>query len=141
MQHASVNDMIAVFGELEVIQVTDRLHQGLVNLDIANNALLQGSILMDTYLARYTPLAAPVAALVRPCCDIARYYLCGASTQMTMEIENRYDKAIAWLKLVASGTVNLGINSEGAEIEPDSDSVMFTNAGNRVFSRDNGKLS
>ena len=142
MRHAVLNDMIAIFGALEVKQLTDIKNTGQIDESVADTALSSASMTIDSYIARYAPLSAPVPALVRPCCDIARYYLCGSSKrQMTEEIANRYKTSVDWLKLIANGTANLGLSSEGVEVESDADSIMFTNAGNRIFSRDNGRKS
>ncbi|MGE8358268.1 MAG: phage protein Gp36 family protein, partial [Microvirgula sp.] len=41
-------------------------------------------------------------------CDIARYRLCGAATQTSLDIRERFRDAQRFLELVAAGTLTLG---------------------------------
>lgn len=135
--YATVDDMIARYGELELIQISDRDHTGAVDNTVVNTALLDASHEIDGYLARYTPPITPTPPeLRRVTCDIAHYRLCGINnTLLTDEIIKRYDRNVAWLEKVAKGTVNLsGVVDENDGKDDPSDAVQFSKS-NKVFSR------
>lgn len=134
--YATVDIMTARFGQREVIALSDREDTGEANATVLGDALDDASSEIDTYLAgRYTlPLDPAPKMLAGVCCDIARYRLCGGETVMTEEIEKRYNAAVKFLRLVASGEVTLGANAAGAVAEPDN-SIQFV-PGTRVFGRE-----
>ena len=140
MSYASVDDMVARFGELEVLQLTDRNQDGVINEEVAAVALADATAEIDAYLGRFKrPFTDTPPILKRLCCDIARYRLAAASgVLITEEIRNRYKiDVLDLLRAMAKGEVQLGVDESGAEIPTDSDGVMFVNGKNRVFSRDN----
>ena len=140
MAYADVADMVARFGDLDVIQITDRNQDGLVDEDVALVALEDATAEIDTYLGRFKrPFKNPPPILVRLCCDIARYRLTAASgVLITEEIRNRYKiDVLDLLRALAKGEVQLGLDDDGGQIEADSDGIVFMNAKNRIFSRDN----
>ena len=139
MAYASVADMVARFGDLEIIQITDRNQDGLIDDDVALVALEDATAEIDAYLGRFArPFAEPPPVLVRLCCDIARYRLTAASgVLITEEIRNRYKiDVLDLLRALAKGEVQLGIDDGGAEIEANADGIVFVNANNRIFARD-----
>lgn len=105
MSYATLADLIAAFGEHEVIAVTDRTNTGLVDSAVALEALERASSEADTYLAVRYPLPLPSVpkALVAAVCDMARYRLTGAMATETDPIADRYKAAVAWLKSMAEG--------------------------------------
>lgn len=140
MAYASVADMVARFGDLEIIQITDRNQDGLIDDDVALVALEDATAEIDAYLGRFKrPFDDTPPVLVRLCCDIARYRLTAASgVLITEEIRNRYKiDVLDLLRSLAKGEVQLGIDDTGAQIEADSDGIVFVNAKNRIFARDN----
>lgn len=140
MAYASVADMVARFGDLEIIQITDRNQDGLIDDDVALVALEDATAEIDAYLGRFKrPFGDTPPVLVRLCCDIARYRLTAASgVLITEEIRNRYKiDVLDLLRSLAKGEVQLGIDDTGAQIEADSDGIVFVNAKNRIFARDN----
>lgn len=144
-RYAEVKDMVDRFGELEVMQITDRLLpgrpvQGIINEDNANVALDDATAEINGYLGRYKlPFLSVPPILTRLCCDIARYRLCAASgVQITEQIEKRYKiDVLKLLDALSRGEVSLGPSADGEEV-PTDDSVQFVNNKNRVFARDNG---
>ena len=139
MAYASVADMVARFGDLEIIQITDRNQDGLIDDDVALVALEDATAEIDAYLGRFKrPFDDTPPVLVRLCCDIARYRLTAASgVLITEEIRNRYKiDVLDLLRSLAKGEVQLGIDDTGAQIEADSDGIVFVNAKNRIFARD-----
>ena len=139
MAYAGIADMVARFGDLEVIQMTDRNQDGLIDDDVALVALDDATAEIDAYLGRFKrPFAETPPVLVRLCCDIARYRLTAANgVLITEEIRNRYKiDVLDLLRALAKGELQLGIDDDGAEIETDADGIVFVNAKNRIFARD-----
>lgn len=134
--YATREDMVRAFGAKECISLTDREYTGTVDDDVLNGALTQASAEIDSYLCgRYpVPWTDEPRVLVGRCCDITRYLLCGAGTQMTEEIRLRYEDAIRYLERVADGRITLGRNNSG-EVPRSGTGARMVSAG-RVFGRD-----
>lgn len=133
--YATREDMVLAFGERECISLTDRNFTGQIDDEVLNNKLRQASAKIDSYLiGRYpTPWPDTPGILIGYCCDIARYQLCGAGTQGTPEIRERYEDAIRYLEQVAAGKVTLGRLPNG-EVVQSGRRVSITSAG-RAFDR------
>ncbi|WP_274571635.1 gp436 family protein [Neisseria leonii] len=140
MAYADVADMVERFGELEMIEMTDRNHSGTVNREVASVALADAGAEIDAYLGRFRrPFDETPPILKRLCCDIARYRLTAANgVLITEEIRNRYHiDVLNLLKALAKGEVQLGgADGETGQAETADSGVMFTNAKNRIFARD-----
>lgn len=137
--YATADDFVLRIGEQQAIELTDRDRTGEINQQVLAVALADSSSQMDGYLlGRYTlPLASIPDNLVRICCDIARYRLVSMSDVTTTdEIIERYKLSLKELEQIASGKISLGIESNEVQTE-DSVGVLFSNPGNRIFSRDN----
>jgi phage gp36-like protein len=106
----SLDDMLAAFGEEELLAITDRENAGDINQDVLDKGLDKAISEAWSYLAgRYTrpetgPLPAVLTAVI---CDIARYRLTGGPATETEVISERYKLAISWLKQIASGAASL----------------------------------
>lgn len=130
--YASVADMIERFGEVEIIELTDLEHTGEVVVDVAEQALSDATAEIDGYLAaRYRlPVTDTPRMLSVLCTDIARYRLQkGVSTDQARQ---RYEDAIAALKSIARGDINLPLSSP----PPASAEPMTTPGSARVFDDD-----
>lgn len=126
MSYATLSDLIARFGEREIVDLTDRTGVGAVDEAIAQAALDEAASMIDGYLRdRYAlPVAAPVpAVLARIACDLARFYL--AAERATEEMRDRHDAARRLLADIASGRVRLGI----AAPDPLTDGLAAAKAG------------
>jgi len=138
MAYATVADLVARYTEPTIAGLTDLTRLGSVNAEIAQQGLDDASAEIDGYLAsRYElPLPTPVRLLILYCCDIAVYRLATGKRQLTEDMVHRYEAAIAYLKLVASGKAGLGV-AENADPKPtvQGDAVMFA-AKEKVFGRD-----
>lgn len=138
--YANVGDMVARFGDLEVMQLSDRNMDGTIDEDVVNIALGDATAEIDTYLGRFSqPFSEVPPILKRLCCDIARYRLAATSgVQITDEIRNRYKiDVLDLLRSLAKGEVQLGTNSQGKQVATSDNGVLFVNAQNRIFNRDN----
>lgn len=139
MAYATVKDMVARFSELEVIQLTDRNQDGLIDEDVAAVALADATAEIDAYLGRFKrPFADVPPILKRLCCDIARYRLTAANgVLITDEIRNRYKiDVLDLLRAMAKGEVQLGVDDSGEEVAAGEDGIVFVNGKNKVFRRD-----
>ena len=139
MAYATVADMIARFGELEVLQLTDRNQEGVIDKAVAKTALDDATAEIDAYLGRFKrPVGKIPPLLVRLCCDIARYRLTAAQgVLITEEIRNRYKiDVLDLLRAMAKGEVQLGVDDSGEEVAAGEDGIVFVNGKNKVFGRD-----
>ena len=139
MAYATVEDMVARFSELEVIQLTDRNQDGLIDEDVAAVALADATAEIDAYLGRFKrPFTDVPLILKRLCCDIARYRLTAANgVLITDEIRNRYKiDVLDLLRAMAKGEVQLGVDDGGEEVAAGEDGIVFVNGKNKVFGRD-----
>lgn len=129
MAYATQADMLARFGEDELIQLTDRADPPIGAIDAAVLAarLADADALIDGYLAgRYSlPLASTPAILTQYACDVARYLLYG--NKMPEDVRDRYEDALRFLGRVADGRIGLGVTPAPAAGGP------AHAAGARVF--------
>ena len=134
MEYAVVQDLIDRFGEAEITQLTDRSDppSGSYDTDVAERSLNDAENEVDAYLSsRYAlPLSEKPNVLGRLTCDIARYYLFGAS--VTDEVTRRYNDAISFLKNVSSGKASLGIDETSGEA-PSVDNAPEHFSGGRTI--------
>ena len=139
MAYASVADMVARFGDLEVIELTDRSHSGQIDEAVAKIALEDATAEIDAYLGRFRrPFYDVPPILKRLCCDIARYRLSAVGlTGITDEIRNRYKtEVLDLLRALAKGDVQLGMDAAGEDVATVDNAVLFVNGNNRIFARD-----
>lgn len=139
MAYADVADMVARFGDLEVIQISDRNGDGQIDEEAVAVALADATAEIEAYLGRFRqPFAEVPPILTRLCCDIARYRLAATSgVLITEEIRNRYQiDVLDLLKALAKGDVQLGWNGAGSQVAVSDNTVLFANAKNRIFARD-----
>lgn len=108
--YATQEDMVARFGEAELIELTDRENREVIVPDLVERALEDAEAEINSYLgSRYPlPLANPPKVLVRLACDIARYHLYG-ETGHTEVVKERYESAVKMLRCFANGTATLGV--------------------------------
>lgn len=136
MVYATQADMVSVFGEREVIALTDRSLLGTIDATVLADALSLASDEIDAYLdGRYAlPLPNVPRLLTRICCDITRYRLSGGDAQETEPARNRYKDSIKMLESIKRGDLTLGLDPAQQEV-PTRGAVQISN-GIRTFSRD-----
>ena len=109
--YATRQDLVDRFGAAELAQLTDRVNKPASTIDdtIVDRALGDASALIDGYLTgRYAlPLTPVPGSLTRVCCDLARFFLWGKSAEKDGPIDRANTAAIAWLRDVGRGTVQL----------------------------------
>lgn len=119
MSYATPADFIAYFGEQESLELTnlsDPMGAG-INVNLLQLHLNYATAEIDGYIAgNYTlPLATTPQILVYHCCDIARYRM--DIYKSREDVVDRYERAIAYLRDVAKGIVNLGLDQNNVEVE------------------------
>lgn len=139
MTYATSSDMTAQFGSREVVALTDRDDDGVIDAAVMASALAQASAEIDTYLVgRYTlPLANTFPMLTIYCCDIARYRLSGSDVAEVETTRNRYKDAIRFLESVRDGKTRLGADTGGAAATEQARIAVV--GSDRVF--DSGSLA
>lgn len=111
MTYATVEAMLAKFGERELVQLTDNEepYQNVIHYDKLNAALEAANSEIDGYLARFTlPLQTIPPFLKHIACDIARYHACTGAMSENDPIKIKYTAAIRTLKDIAKGDLGLG---------------------------------
>lgn len=112
MAYATLADLVARFGEAEIVQRTDRAYASVIDAAVAQRALDDAKAEIDGYLAaRYKlPLPTVPALLGRLACDIARYRLW--EDLASEEVRKRYEDARRLLENLSRGTVSLGLPAD-----------------------------
>jgi phage gp36-like protein len=111
-------DMVARFGEQELIQLTDRENREAIVSEVLERALDDAEAEINSYLStRYQlPFLDPPAVLKRLACDIARY--CLYDERATETVTQRYEAAVKMLRAFADGKATLGLLSTQQEPSP-----------------------
>lgn len=135
MTYAAAEDMQARFNHQDLVLLTEREDStpGEVDMAVLTQALEDATAEINAYLSgRYTlPLSTVPTALVRVCCDVARYFLSGDNAPE--HIQTRYTDALKFLQAVNQGKVALGIDSQGDKATT-NDTAVMESAGS-VFAR------
>jgi phage gp36-like protein len=116
MPYATTADLVARFGESELIQLTDRLGDGVLDAAVVSQALADADAVINGFLAgRYTlPLSPVPAILVGYACDLARERLYkDAAPEIVIK---RADDARKFLALAGQGKISLGAQPEPASV-------------------------
>ena len=135
MTYATRSDMIDSYGELQLIQLTDRAEPpaGLIDDQVLGKAFAYADSTIDGYLrAQYLlPLTATHPMLNGIAQDITWWRL---HREPTDEVRKRYEAAIATLKQISTGVIRLPDES-GGEPAGRGDTIAVASQ-ERLFSRD-----
>jgi len=126
MNYCAPQDLMDRYGELEIIQLTDRTNTGSINTTVLNQAINDATAEINGYITAYLPTSVIPDNLVRLACDITRYYLFADSPIPQAAV--RYDNAIAYLKLVRKGVASLAPDATGVVAEVQLVSVQVASA-------------
>ena len=112
MAYAAVQDMVARFGQTEVLRLSAPEGQPLdvIDQDRVNVALADASDLIDSYLRRryLTPLVTVPQAVLRACCVLARHDLAhGNGLMPTEQMTTARKETVAWLESIRDGKTML----------------------------------
>lgn len=139
--YCTIAQFIVIFGELEAIELTnlDRPEAIATDDEQLERALTDASAMIDGYIQNRVRL--PLEPLQMPqvltscCADIARYRL--DRLRCRDEVRLRYEDWIAWLKDVAKGLVNLGLDSQVPPVSPTLvPDRVYVQASDRIFTDD-----
>lgn len=114
MAYTNANEMIARFGELELVQLTDRDNlTGQVVLQVLDAAIADAEAEVDSYLAvRYAlPLEAVPDILKSITADLARYRMHDGAMPET--VQQRYTDALRFLRDVSARKASLDRYANG----------------------------
>lgn len=135
MAYATSADMIARFGEQEIIQLSnpDAPRATTVGEPVVTAALADAESEINSYIAsRHSlPLAEVPRILLVLACDIARYRLYGPVSENDV-VNTRYQDAIKFLKSISKGEATLGIAAPQQASAPTNGGAEFV-AGRRRF--------
>lgn len=114
MSYLTLQGLIDRYGEDELIQLTDRAGDGVVDAAVVARAIADAEAEIDAYLAgrMSLPLATVPVILERLAAAIVRHGLYKDAAPET--VEKARDAAIALLRDVAAGRASLGPTPEGA---------------------------
>lgn len=136
MNYASKQDMIDAFGEVALIELTDRTDAGVIDDVVLTRALDDTDAEIDSYVsARYDVTLARSATVLRSkAADIAFYKL--HRDRRTDEVRQSYEDAIRLLRDIRNGLANLDIAGQQA---PSAPADARVEGPDRMFSRDSLK--
>lgn len=138
MAYCTKQDLFDRFGDKEIIRLTDRSHQGVLDETVLDGAIADAGAEIDGYLAgRYRlPLASVPVLLQRIACTMVRFYL--HTVAAPEDVRKGYDDAVRTLKGISRGEIALGLDAVGAK-QPSLGGVE-SKSGGKVFGRDNGGI-
>lgn len=136
MPYTTPEELRTRFGAVEIDQLADPLRTGTPDDEIVGRAIADADALINAHLAgRYTlPLLTVPEVLSTIACDVARFKLW--HRQAPEEVRERYEDALAQLKMFALGTLVLppdAITGESAPVQSIRTEVITPG---RVFTRD-----
>ncbi|WP_143869883.1 gp436 family protein [Catenovulum sediminis] len=135
--YATLVDMVARFGEDELILLAQRDDSSVEFDEVVNQALQDATAEINGYIAgRYTlPLAQTPEVLKRNCCDIARYLL--SDDRAPEQVEKRYQATIQFLRSVGKGELSLGLSNNQPSENVGTVAVIMSDG--HTFSRQKSK--
>ena len=134
MAYATAQDIIDRYGEDALFVAADRNNDDAIDNAAVERALDDATDEINTYIGkRYTlPIATVPRVVMRLCVDITLYRL-SPGMALTEEKRQRYEDAIALLKLIAKGEVSLGLDDGSSAESAVGDAEVISNE--RQFSR------
>jgi phage gp36-like protein len=114
MTYCTKPDLISAFGEEEIISLTDRAANAVVNDAVLNAAIADADAQINIWLqGSYSlPLPTVPAVLTRIACNVTRYLLWGDIAE-DHPAARRYAEDIRTLRAIARGEASLGLTAAG----------------------------
>ncbi|MCK5099792.1 MAG: DUF1320 domain-containing protein [Desulfobacteraceae bacterium] len=138
MAYCTREDIDGKITEAELIRLTDESGTGLVDYTKVDNAITEAEAEVDSYCAKRhaVPFQPPVPSMiVKVCKDIAVYNTWSLKNAAPEDCEDRYARAVAYLKNVAKGIVDLGTGS--TEEVDDGGPESIKSASDKIFTLGN----
>lgn len=137
MTYVTKQQLIDRFGERELIQLTDRANRPATTVDetVVAEAIRDAEAVVDGYVGKVyqLPMTSAPAVLTKISADIARYYLHGKAADKDGPVHRAYSEAIAWLKDVSRGLVQ--IDADGVAPAAAGGGSIRAKPADRVFTR------
>lgn len=133
------DEIISKMGHAHLTRVADADSDGTADVDPVSQAITDISSLIDSFLsARYDlPLTTVPAVLGMYATDGVLYRLAETTGVPTKEQRQRYEDMLAWLKMVAKGTADLGLDtppeSAGSKVRTSTATRQWTRSKAQVF--------
>lgn len=137
MNYCTQQNIIDRYGQDQLLLIADRNNDQVVDAAVVDQAIADASAEIDVYIAAKYELPLPEVPEVieRICIDIVMYRLASTADVMTEEKRQRYEDAIALLKLIAKGEASLGLPDPPAS----SSGSVTVSSQERRFNRDSMK--
>lgn len=131
--YAQQEDVVALYGEDLLIRVSDHDRDDQPDTQVVEAALSAADDTINAYLSSAYPVPiTPVSGSLRKIAiDIAVYTMALDITSRTEEMRLRYTDALAMLKMMAAGTIGIGL----PPVDSDGDGVADTNPNLRRVGR------
>lgn len=141
MPYATKEDIDDLYGEDLLVRIADMDKNGIPDEDVVARGLASADEICDAYLsARYTVPVVPTPGVVKTCAiDIAVYKIALAASVRTNEMRQRYEDALALLRLIAKGDVGLGLPPVEEDNGDGTTTVTDPNAKKKGRSFDTGR--
>ena len=139
MSYTTAAELVSRYGEVELIQLSDRGGSGLLDDTVIAQAIGDADAEIDRFLAgRYAVPLVPVPDVIaRAAQELARYFLFAAAGAVPDIVKDRYAATVRWLELVGKGSLALGI--EPAAPPTGGDAVEMTSSA-PLWDRADGSL-
>ena len=142
--YIETTDLDNAFGSARIIELADKDLDGVADEEMVADAIERAESTVESYLARRYDLtalrAAAPAVVVELASDLALYELAKARDAVLVgpgtEYEAIYNRAIARLREIASGTTVLDVTTAIAEptvVEMDANDRLFTRSTMKGF--------
>lgn len=133
MSYATQQQLVDSFGELEVINLTDRNGTGVIDTAVLNRHLTRATNTINGYLrSRVTlpldPAVVDESPLPGIAADLWRYY--AQEDGASEDVRNRYNDALRWLRDFGQGVVELPATAGGSQPANDA---LITRSGQSRF--------
>jgi phage gp36-like protein len=141
MSYATQDDLVAAFGQDQLLLIADRDNDGVLDADVIQRQLDGAGSIVDGFVrSRYTLPLSPVDGVIRDIvCDLARTALFGKGTQVPQEVLDRDKVARALLLQIANGTMTLSAELVTSSSGPSQAQTAEISAECRQFTRDSLK--
>lgn len=136
MAYCTQDDLLKLVPELELAQITAESGDA-PDAAVVSEAIAKAEAEIDSYLAvRYQlPLAAVPARVKSLAVDLSLYHLYSRRSVAPEVRRQRYEDAVAFLKLVGAGKAEI-VGAAGMELPGDVQDVTEITSAARVFDRD-----
>ncbi len=135
--YANRADIETLHGTDLLLVLADRDNSGVVEMEAVTMALSRATATIDAHIGKAYRLPLPaIPEILRGfAIDLAIYFLAGQADVATDGQRERYEDAIATLKLIGAGKAALPIDTDADGAEETSPAVITTSGPARIFTR------